>query len=476
MGNEDMPPGMDTTIYLVEKSATELGSAPLCKKRKKGIESEAESDEDKVDKIYADSRRLRQCSKYFEMCMNKRWAQSDPVSTQMEFCLELQTDVVYYHDCFSRMKPLSFRKPIPSVEHCLELIKVASQIVYQELVDLGMNYLASTPWSADEEDQIRKFCEFGHIFVNPEAHGDLIGRLRLYLNEKERQEEVSNITQGSILSHYLESILARDFRTWSPKSCQLFEEAFRIIVFSSNEYAQNQCVTLVQAAIERVLSSFNDSRGTTFQEDVVGFCWLYGLLRSANTAQSIVESLLKEREVVHFMRYRKDLAGEARKQWVMLICSMLQDVLNGRLFLSASKRCALFMDWNWLFDTRFQDVYDDDEVSELFTTYIMTFQLHEQQSMISCWEFRNEDPKLCGTEEFFIFDTYEKWMMRLIKKMVPQCGQELTTAEEEPKDSTGQFSQDTEKLLGPVIDSSCLCKSNDAADDGTTTAHVLTRE
>lgn len=237
------------------------------------------------------------------------------------------------------MKQLSFRKPIPSVEHCLELIKVASQIVYEELVDLGMNYLASTPWSADEEDQIRSFCEFGHIFVNPEVHGDLIARLRLYLNEKERQEEVSNITQGSVLSHFLEAILG-DHMTWRPQSCQLFEQAFRIIVFSSNAYAQNQCVTLVDTAIERVLLSFNDSRGTTFQEDVIGFCWLYGLLRSANAAQSVVESLLKERDVVHFMQCRKDLAGEAREKWIMLIHSMLQDVLNGRLFLCTSERCT----------------------------------------------------------------------------------------------------------------------------------------
>lgn len=90
-----------------------------------------------------------------------------------------------------------------------------------------------------------------------------------------------------------------------------------------------------------------------------------------------------------------------------------------------------------MFDTRFQDVFDDNELTELFTTNIMTFPLEEQKSMISKWEYRKEDPNLCGTEEFFIFDTYETWMMRLVKRMASKCGQELTTAEEAPVDPAG---------------------------------------
>ncbi|KAG0504429.1 hypothetical protein KC19_N033100 [Ceratodon purpureus] len=124
-------------IFLVR----ERGGSPSSKRRR--TESKSAEYEEVVDKIYADSSRLRQCSKYFETCMKTRWAPSKPLSSQMEFHLELQAHAVYYRECFSRMKPLDFLKPIRSVEHCLELLKIAQQIMYQDLVDLGIKLLIS---------------------------------------------------------------------------------------------------------------------------------------------------------------------------------------------------------------------------------------------------------------------------------------------------------------------------------------------
>ena len=65
------------------------------------------------------------------------------------FRLEVQTEVLYYHDCFSCMKFLF--KPIPSVSYCIELLKVASQIAYQEAMEIGERYLSATPWSVEEK-------------------------------------------------------------------------------------------------------------------------------------------------------------------------------------------------------------------------------------------------------------------------------------------------------------------------------------
>ena len=83
-----------------------------------------------MEKVHAGSHRLRECSKYFATYMNERWACSKLALLQLEFHLELQVDVVYYCDCFSRMEPGSLFQPIPSIDHCLELLKVASQIVF----------------------------------------------------------------------------------------------------------------------------------------------------------------------------------------------------------------------------------------------------------------------------------------------------------------------------------------------------------
>jgi hypothetical protein len=115
---EDMPHGMDTTIYLVQKLPTVPQSSSS--KRTQLEETESVPAEDKlVEKVYADSCRLRECSKYFETCMADRWACSKPAPSQLEFHLELQADVVYYSDCFSRMEPGSLFQPIPSVDQVL---------------------------------------------------------------------------------------------------------------------------------------------------------------------------------------------------------------------------------------------------------------------------------------------------------------------------------------------------------------------
>jgi hypothetical protein len=187
---EDMPHGMDTTIYLVQDMAT----APESRSSNRTGMEETESvraEEKLVEKVYADSRRLRECSKYFETCMNDRWARSKPAPSQLEFHLELQADVVYYRDCFSRMEPGSLFQPIPCINHCLELLKVASQIIFQEVVDLGIKYLSATPWSADDEVKILRFCKSEHISLDFEAHSDLIARLCESLREKTHSEVLS---------------------------------------------------------------------------------------------------------------------------------------------------------------------------------------------------------------------------------------------------------------------------------------------
>ena len=51
---------------------------------------------------------------------------------------------------FSNQFPIP--KPILRVTFCMELLKVASQIQYQELVDMGMKHLAPVPWIHGQEE------------------------------------------------------------------------------------------------------------------------------------------------------------------------------------------------------------------------------------------------------------------------------------------------------------------------------------
>lgn len=180
------------------------------------------------------------------------------------------------------------------------------------------------------------------------------------------------------MSRYLNCALEWPMTT----SSHVCEEAFHIIMFGSNDFAQADCVTLLKSAIKNLLFCLSVRRSSDFRELVMGFCWLYGLLRSVNSAQSIVGSLLMDSELVRFMRCHSDLTGGARKKWITLIHSMLRDVLEGRLFLSTPERYKLFMDWHLLFNINSQDVFDDNELTELFTTYVVTFPFGLQAFMI----------------------------------------------------------------------------------------------
>jgi hypothetical protein len=304
---EDMPHGMDTTIYLVQKLATAPESSSS--KRAQLEETESVPAEDKlVEKVYADSCRLRECSKYFETCMADR-ACSKPAPSQLEFHLELQADVVYYRDCFARMEPGSFFQPIRSVDHCLELLKVASQIVFQEVVDLGIKYLSAMPWSVDDEVKIRRFCESGHISLDFEADGDLIARLSKSLREKRR---------GEVLSLYLEHALSMKA---TPEIRHVFEETFQIIMSGPSRHA---VIESVEKEARRLLFSFINNKNYNNE----GFAWLCGVLRSVHADQLIVDLLLKERDIFQLMC---DTDSTEKVSLVKLIGGMLQDVLDGRL-------------------------------------------------------------------------------------------------------------------------------------------------
>ncbi|KAG0555292.1 hypothetical protein KC19_12G158700 [Ceratodon purpureus] len=435
-------------IFLVR----ERGGSPSSKRRR--TESKSAEYEEVVDKIYADSSRLRQCSKYFETCMKKRWAPSKPLSSQMEFHLELQAHAVYYRECFSRMKPLDFLKPIRSVEHCLELLKIAQQIMYQDLVDLGIKYLSAAPWTSDEEKQIRSFCTLGHFFLDGTVHMDLVARLRLPLTEKERTEEFSKFTQSVVLSQYLEkalwelslicvSVLSKGSElhevSYLKRSCKLYEDACRKIMLGDNEYAQVECVRQLKTETMRLLLSFKDCSWDKFFENLTGFYRLYKLLRSFNAAQPVVDLLMKDKDLRFSMHCREELLDNdsmaINKKWVKFVYSMFLDLLDGRLFLSSSDRYTLFMDFCTAFDMCFQDSFNPDEVTDTFTTYIMTFPPQKQLEMIRCWEMRKDDS--CGTHKFFIFETHEEWMMRLVSKLAYRHALAVTDAEE-PSDTGEQ--------------------------------------
>lgn len=64
-------------------------------------------------------------------------AESSSDALQMEFWLQIETEVAHYHDCFARMHfPFT---PFRSVRDCIQVMRVAAQIQFEEVLEQGMD-------------------------------------------------------------------------------------------------------------------------------------------------------------------------------------------------------------------------------------------------------------------------------------------------------------------------------------------------
>lgn len=125
----------DVIVNLIPSSTT-VENGGTGRKRKRNAKSTTEV----LATLNLHSERLRYCSKYFLTLLDKRWCDSDTKGL-MEFSLEVHTNVKFYEDCFLRMYAPNFTG-IPSVDHALELLKIASQIEFEGLMDAAVCYLS----------------------------------------------------------------------------------------------------------------------------------------------------------------------------------------------------------------------------------------------------------------------------------------------------------------------------------------------
>jgi hypothetical protein len=117
--------------------------------------------------------------------------------------------------------------------------------------------------------------------------------------------------------------------------------------------------------------------------------------------------------------------------WLELIGGMLQDVLDGRLFLTSPERYTLFIYWRQICEDGSPDVnvFDDCDLRKLFITFLMTFPFQEQTRVMESWD---------GMDKFEVLvnEVYEKWRMCLVNVLASRRGQEVTAADSrEPSDS-----------------------------------------
>jgi hypothetical protein len=351
MGNEDATRDDDVVVYLVKKSEVNRGK----KRRKRGCGANSGASSDEIlGEIHANSRKLCQCSRYFEASMSERWTSDTAVESlsRFEFHLEIHTDVLHYRDCFSRMSSQSlFRKPIPSVKHCIELLKVASQIQCQSVVDAGMKYLAVVYWTADEENQIREFCNSAY-FDATSASEDFNARLDLPLTKQERQKKYLDLTMATLSRHLKLLVPCSVVQDKCDEvadvldSRAFFEDAFHFIMSDSESTSlQESLIALVKEEAERTLVRIKDNPGRNSKicivSEVCNFSWLYELSRQENVSQVLVGVILKVEKVNMALMFAEELVLST---WAGMMLHIFEDMLQGHLLLNTRERFTLLSD------------------------------------------------------------------------------------------------------------------------------------
>ena len=82
---------------------------------------------------------------------------------------------------------------------------------------------------------------------------------------------------------------------------------------------------------------------------------------------------------------------------------MLQDVLDGRLFLTSSEWYNLFLYWRQM--CVYGNGFDDRDLRKLVTTFLMMFPFQEQTRMMESWD---------GMDKSEVHEVYQKWRMRMV--------------------------------------------------------------
>ncbi|KAG0614409.1 hypothetical protein M758_6G174300 [Ceratodon purpureus] len=422
------------TVLLVSMSTAEQGNAVKRRRLDNGCERPADGPAELVlGSIHADSSKLRECSKYFATCMSGRWATQES-GTPREFRLEAHTEVRFYEDCFGRMYfPY---KAIENVGECIELLKVASQIGFAQVLDSGVKYLAAVTWSIEEEKQIRSFCDSGQISLD--STSDLHKRLHFGSNARER-EEIHLKRTHRVLNRFLQLSLvgySGSNEETIRESRRMFEEAFQATI---SGLGPGKCgkilpmvLTLVTETAEKLLLSLKkalETRMTYGFDHISNFCWLFNAVRNSNAGQVILEQILKYGDIaIHLqIQFRNDSANlkntpVGQFEWNSMIRTIFEDILEGRLLLTTSQRLAFFEVWNQFF--KIENKPDCPLEAMLVHRFILTLP-HEDQEKIYYWvSLRN--PQTIPPGQYDLTQAHSLWIKHLVSQPeipadAPEC-------------------------------------------------------
>jgi hypothetical protein len=326
---------------------------------------------------------LRRCSKYFETCLSERWRKPTCTpSSSVEFVLEVHSDVKCYIDCFSRMYS-PFLKDFRNVEHSLELLKVASQIEFHELMDSISRYISAVPWSSEDEIRIREYSTSPDF---PCGHAkDLIARLGLHMTEEDRHKHMCDVIQQCI-----RTALHHDGNF---KNTRAFLEEFLQSIGSDTTSANvaRTVVTIVSAEAKNMFNAIGkecEEKGfyhlvPHFTEKLLSICWALKALLHARVAEELVQYMVQLDTFAGVVANVSCFNGpepckKAAFELAKLILQTYNEVLDGHLLLNTPERTALLRNWHVLLESH----VSRESYYQITKSFFLTLPLEQQTELI----------------------------------------------------------------------------------------------
>ena len=361
--------GQDVAVRLVP-SGTNL----------EGSNVDSEHYEKTLVVLMVHSGRLNRFSKYFETCLSERWRKPSTPSL-IEFVLEVQVDVERYIDCFSRMYS-PFLKDFWDVKQSLELLKVASQIEFHELMDPISRYISAIPWSSVDEIRISEYSTSPDF---PCSHAkDLVARLGLHSTEEDRHKHMCDVVQQCMRTALHPGGQFKNTRMF-------LEEFLQSIGSGTSANVAKSVVSIVSGEAKNSFSVIGkelEEKGfyhlvPQFTEKLLAICWVLNALLHARVAEELVQYMVQldtfAAIVANVNCFNgpepcKNVAFELAK----LIVQTYSAVLDGHVLLNTSERTALLKNWHVLLESH----VSKDSYYEITKKFFLTLPLEQQTELI----------------------------------------------------------------------------------------------
>ena len=393
----------------------------VSKKRKRNSKNKLEHHKPNLGDLHVHSHQLRYCSKYFDTCLSERWAKKEvesDVGYADKICLSLDvhTNVKYYKECFSCMYS-SNSMDISNIKHCLKLLKVATQISYEELIKACVSYLESIPWSLDDEKKIRRFAKSLNYPFSYAS--DLNARLGLPMSSAKIHNDVLNMMH-ELLQSYFDNAMKNPYCGEFEQILgfrQMFSSAFSQILIGSYQILVNNILKHVNDGIKTYIGKVEHQYDMLEEDGLYNLRWILNILLDTRCAKEIIEYIIEESTLESM--FRKHYGWRWWNEWFDVILLIFKESNEGHLLLKPSTRYNLLQQWSWILALgSYEDGENRAEVRKVLSAFITTFPYKIQKEIFSIWLKNGPMVVNHEPEDLYFKDIHEDWIFFLQERIM----------------------------------------------------------